>query len=638
MKLKPFLFFFSLLMTIHTSSAAPVPQKKPDDPHDKSIHVKVHTGGEYCYAPAFVNGESYVYITYCSSASVKFARYDLFKRVAWNVNNVWLCMTAPSSVTGIGGQSTEDWDYLLLRPCVINDPNQQWIIEGNAFYTADKKFRVKDYKWYAYISKNKNDYYDHTLSMMDSWAKIIATPVNSNIKTFIGWKFVSGSSFSTYYITDYGSRSDVFDLYYNPDNGHIFRYFPSTGVLSCMTSQQSTSDNWNWVGWKFCDDTVSQTKDIGFWDISQLYGREGPLLDHQGNFLRVTQYGISWGSPYTVKPDYLKQDTQNSPKSEFLFAYDFDRWGRYVNGNLGDTLVYCPAPGKKENVVQTSTSKTRSKRSLPPDFTLTDAWIRRLYDIARSSTVAGQEHIAFCGPCMLHTLQMLAELQEDNIGGPRQSGGYFFDTYPDRDPFISFRQRFPELAERLQTTENYVNLPWRVGEDMYTRTSRVTRSAALMLLPQYNWRPSTMARTREEMRRMLLNLWNAPSGTLWYISIITSDRDSSNIIGHAQPILSTNQGLVLIPTNISDFSLEDFRSDIAPITTPTRLMYYLSNRGTLRLLSLVTYQMARTDEVSLNLYISQGNCTGEGENRRGNRQLPRTSLLNQCDSGRCAIQ
>ncbi|MFT4383154.1 DUF1561 family protein, partial [Bartonella bacilliformis] len=35
---------------------------------------------------------------------------------------------------------------------------------------------------------------------------------------------------------------------------------------------------------------------------------------------------------------------------------------------------------------------------------------------------------------------------------------------------------------------------------------------------------------------------------------------------------------------------------------------------------------------------SQGNCTGEGENRRGNRQLPRTSLLNQCDSGRCAIQ
>ncbi|MFT4351099.1 DUF1561 family protein, partial [Bartonella bacilliformis] len=243
-----------------------------------------------------------------------------------------------------------------------------------------------------------------------------------------------------------------------------------------------------------------------------------------------------------------------------------------------------------------------------------------------------------CGPCMLHTLQMLAELQEDNIGGPRQSGGYFFDTYPDRDPFISFRQRFPELAERLQTTENYVNLPWRVGEDMYTRTSRVTRSAALMLLPQYNWRPSTMARTREEMRRMLLNLWNAPSGTLWYISIITSDRDSSNIIGHAQPILSTNQGLVLIPTNISDFSLEDFRSDIAPITTPTRLMYYLSNRGTLRLLSLVTYQMARTDEVSLNLYISQGNCTGEGENRRGNRQLPRTSLLNQCDSGRCAIQ
>ncbi|MFT4321224.1 DUF1561 family protein, partial [Bartonella bacilliformis] len=29
---------------------------------------------------------------------------------------------------------------------------------------------------------------------------------------------------------------------------------------------------------------------------------------------------------------------------------------------------------------------------------------------------------------------------------------------------------------------------------------------------------------------------------------------------------------------------------------------------------------------------------GEGDHRRGNRQLPRASLLNQCGSGRCAIQ
>ncbi|KEG19554.1 DUF1561 family protein [Bartonella bacilliformis] len=639
MKMKLFLFFFSLLLNIHTSSAAPVPeQKNPDTPHDKAIHVKVHTGGEYCYAPAFVNGESYVYIDNCSSPSVKFARYDLFQRIAWNVKGIWLCMTAPSSVTGINGNSNANWDYLLLRPCVINDENQRWIIEGNAFYTADKKFRVKDYKWYTFISKNSGDYYNHTLSMMDSWAKIIAAPVNINIKTFVGWKFISGPSFSTYYITDDGSKSNLFDLYYNPDNGHIFRYFPSTGALSCMASQQSTSDNWNWVRWKFCDDTVSETKDIGYWDISQLYGREGPLLDHQGNFLRVTQYGTSWGFPYTVKPDYLKADTQNSPKSEFLFAYDFDRWSRYVNGNLGDTLAYCPAPGKKENIVQTFTSKTRSKRSLPPDFTLTNEWIRRLYNIARSSTFAGQEHIAFCGPCMLHTLQMLAELQEDNIGRPRHSGGYFFDTHEGVDPFISFRTRFPELATRLESTMSYVNLPFHTGENTYTRTSRVTRATALMLLPQYNWRPSTMARTEEEMRSRLQGLLTAPPGTAWYVSIVRSNRDGTNVIGHAQPILRTNQGLVLIPTNIHILTLDQFRHVLTPTTNIDALIHYLSVGRTQILHSLITYQMAQLDEIPLSLYVSQRDCTGEGDHRRGNRQLPRASLLNQCGSGRCAIQ
>ncbi|MFT4320285.1 DUF1561 family protein, partial [Bartonella bacilliformis] len=31
-------------------------------------------------------------------------------------------------------------------------------------------------------------------------------------------------------------------------------------------------------------------------------------------------------------------------------------------------------------------------------------------------------------------------------------------------------------------------------------------------------------------------------------------------------------------------------------------------------------------------------CTGKREHRRGNRELPRVSIINQCLNGKCAIQ
>ncbi|EMO66015.1 hypothetical protein LEP1GSC132_0735 [Leptospira kirschneri str. 200803703] len=49
-------------------------------------------------------------------------------------------------------------------------------------------------------------------------------------------------------------------------------------------------------------------------------------------------------------------------------------------------------------------------------------------------------------------MQMLAELQEYHSQGPLQSGGYFFDTAPDTNPFISFRQRYPELNILISDT------------------------------------------------------------------------------------------------------------------------------------------------------------------------------------------
>ncbi|KEG16546.1 DUF1561 family protein [Bartonella bacilliformis] len=647
MKLRLLLFLFSLLLSLHTSFSAPIPaqvlQTPTDHPNDKIIGVKLHNGEQYCYAPIFTEGDGYVYIDKCNSPYVKKARHDLFQRVSWNIDGVWLCMTAPNSVTGLEGKSTADWGYLLLRPCVINNPNQRWIIKDRSFHTADGRFRVKDHKWYAYISKNEKDYYDHHLTFeMMAWTQTISPPGNLSSKTFVGWAYVTQypPAFRFYYLRNNVSIESETPalLYYNPENGHIAQYYTAFGGFYCMVSQQSAGEDWNWVTWQPCTDTVPSSKNSAYWDLSQLNGTEGIILDYKGNVLRVARYGSHWGVPYTVSKSYIEKDTTHSPLSSFTLSRDIEIWNRYVNGNLGKTLTYCPAPGKKKNATQVSTAKTRTKRSLPPDFQLTEQWMRRLWDIARSNIPGSSPKISFCGVCMLHTMQMLAELQEDYISGSRQTGGYFFNTRPGVDPFISFRNRFPVLTERLEATISYNTVPWRANENVFTRTSRVSRAIALILLPRYDWRPSNLATTEDEIRSELRKLLRFPPGTLWYVVIIRSNRDRTSTVGHVQPILRTEEGLVIIPTNAANISWEEFRRAVTATRDVDQLISELSLGGTRTLYSLVTYQMAWRDEIPLNFYISQRNCTGEGDHRRGNGQLPRASLLNQCSSGRCAIQ
>ncbi|MFT4360071.1 DUF1561 family protein, partial [Bartonella bacilliformis] len=376
-------------------------------------------------------------------------------------------------------------------------------------------------------------------------------------------------------------------------------------------------------------------RDIFSWDIVFYARREGTLTDYQGNFLRVTQHGPNWGTPYTAKPSYLEKDTTNSPKSNFIFPHDMERWNRYVNGNLGDTLAHCPAPGKKENI-----AKTRVKRSLPPDFTFTDAWINRLWQIAISSTPAGLEGIGICGPCMVQTLQMLVELQERYQREPLQDGnGYFFNTQAGVDLFPSLRARFPELTQRLDTIRFNHDIPYHVGEDFMTRMSRLGRAVALTMLPQYEWRPLTLARNQEEMLSRIRDILYAPVGTLWF-SVAIRQGERGLFLGHAQPIIRTGNGVIVLPTNTYGTTFEQFSRYFTPITDPNIVLHELSQSSSSRIQtqSIAFFQMAHLNEIPLSLYVSQRNCTGEGDDRRGNKEFPRSSLINQCGSGRCAIQ
>ncbi|WP_258210458.1 DUF1561 domain-containing protein [Leptospira interrogans] len=583
------------------------------------IKVIVSGEGKFCYGPDFSGGESYIIIEQCWQMHVMNARYDVFQRISYNINNTWLCITAPEKVI----KAEKNWDYVHLRPCTINDPLQRWTIKDNSFWTADGVYRLKNYNWYGYISRNSGDRYNHTLdSSMNDWVNTIATPGNISIQTSIAWNLQTTEGQERYFIRWGGSDKNTTPLYYNPENGHLAQYNPISGSLYCMYSQVG-GNQWNWVTWALCSDAAISKNNPAFWNVFFKTEEGGIITDYKGNLLRVTRYGSNWGVAYAAKPDFVKTDTKNSPTSLFVLDKSLLDWTRYTYSNLGKTDQYCPA-GKHGSIIH-----RRVKRTLPPDFQLTEEWIQRLYAIARSTTRQTQ-HSGICGVCLLQTFQMLAELQEYHSQRPLSAGGYFFDTAPNADPFISFRQRYPLLDNTLSDAIN-------IFGPSYNTTWLLTLAYAITMLPQYEWTLSNTFNTRPEILSYISSLINSPPGSIW-LAILRWRRPDGTFIGHSVPILRTSQGLVVIPTNVSSSrTLENFRQSLIPSTDPNHIITNLE-RPNVTLTRFTTIELGGLYQNTFDFLISNNNCTGEGEDRRGTGNYPSSTSVNQCSGdGRCAL-
>ncbi|WP_025183637.1 DUF1561 family protein, partial [Leptospira kirschneri] len=396
-----------------------------------------------------------------------------------------------------------------------------------------------------------------------------------------------------------------------------------SGSLYCMYSNVGKS-NWNWVNWASCSDATISKNNPAFWNVSFQTEEGGIITDYQGNILRVTRYGSNWGVAYATKPDYVKTDTTNSPTSLFVVDKSLLDWTRYTSSNLGKTDQYCPV-GNHESILH-----KRVKRTLPPDFQLTEAWIRRLYEIARTDSRSRSAR-GVCGVCMLQALQMIAELQEYHSQGPLQSGGYFFDTAPNTDPFISFGQRYPDLDRLL------VNL-YSVFERFFDTNYPIGYLSAINLLPQYEWGRTPNFTTMSEIRSHIRALIASPPGNIWLVltRMVHSDGTTS---GHAVPILRTSQGLVVIDTTVPNVTFERYRAELSPTTDLEQVIRNLRGPNSL-LIGLSTLQLERFYRNPLDSMVSNRNCTGEGSDRRGTGEYPASVLVNQCSSksGRCSLQ
>ncbi|MCE3036828.1 DUF1561 domain-containing protein [Helicobacter sp. faydin-H20] len=612
-----------LLGFVNANTPDAVVQKLADDPVDRTLNVDI--GEEYyCFTPVFDSKDGYLQldISSCGTKGVSPSRYDVFQRVAFKVNSTWLCLTAPDNVTGYEGEKVSSWDYAILRPCVINDPNQRWVIKNNAFYTYDSKYRLQhNDKFYAVISEG-NTYANHTLNTrMEQWRKTIARPATIAVKTFLSWSLDSKS----YYIEESVSKSPL--LYYNTQDGRIFSYLPSNGRQKCLATSQLKDQQWNWASWVLCDDLSDL--DYTHWNLFAFVGGTGEIKDKNGNLLRVTRYGSNWGVPYTASPSYLQTDTTNSPTSEFSMSEDVDKWLRYAYGNMGDNLTYCPAPGTAK-----IDEHSRTKRQLPPAFELTDAWIDRLYTIATTAISGTTPAVGLCGTCLLHVHEMLAELMRHGYGNPPTTG-HFFDVARHTNPFLSFTQRFPDLAARLDGVMNYRDYPLTPGEDQWVRRRRVLYATNQAFSPQNNWAVTEVVRTQEDMRNLYMTIMDSPPGSLWTISM-TYTRTGTNMIGHAQPMIRTQQGLIIIPTNTPTATPRSFRAQLAPFTTPDQFIHWLNDRRIIH--AVFAFRVSEAQQSSYDRFISVSNCTGEGEGSRGSATFPRINAINQCVSGRCAIQ
>ncbi len=562
---------FGLLLSLQWVLAVSVqsqstPIQRADTPRDAPIKIVTSDKYTLCYIPTFSLGAehgSYIGILSCSVGDAIPARYDVFGRIGFEIEETWLCITAPDSVA-ISGR---DKDYLYLSPCAINLKSQQWRLVNGSFYSNDQSYSIKDDGSYLYAAHKLNkDLRVHSLhTSMKDWQNTIAIPGNLSLAMWIGWGLCTDRKASR-------------------DNRAYFKPVP-----------------------------ISETAFA--------------FEDKDRNVLRVTRYGSHWGVLYAVNKKYLPKDTGNSPTSAFVVSDLMHEWLRYVDGNIGKNLHYCPASGSKEGLAS-------QVPPLPTGFSLNREWIDRFYATNRSADGV-RSASGVCGVCLLQAYQVLAEILNDPTRPPTR--GYFFDTAVGTNPFLSFRARNALLHDTLADILDYYNYPLTQRRDAFFLNVDRAFASSISMLPQYNWHRLGVTTSESGIRTLIENVISQPSGSTFLLMLARYDVQMRRLNGHAVAALRLQNGVVVIPANSPYISLEEFEDRLRPANTTTEVIERLTSYGPrhLQLVGLGVFELDRAYSNSFETIASFGDCDGDGRDRRGNALLPIPELLNQCISGRC---
>ena len=293
-------------------------------------------------------------------------------------------------------------------------------------------------------------------------------------------------------------------------------------------------------------------------------------------------------------------------------------------------------------ITKKSTQKSKTPTTTPNlttplnnvfDFSL-EAWLSRLAQIA-SSTDGSLFHQGVCGTCLLHSYEIVAEILFYGNTPPMQ-GGYFFDTAPNVNPFLSFRARHSLLYDTLDDIAEYYVLPAEEVSERFANSVRLSYASAISLLPQFDWRFVGYGVEPDDVARLLESVLASRVGTLYVVSMIYYQADRG-LGQHGVVLVRTSGGVRVLATNIINATPQEI-ANIARLNTDfyelTNTLASTMGAGT-QIAALGLVEVSGRYTLPFASALSFSDCSGEGEGMRGNARVPTASALNQCASGRC---
>ena len=329
---------------------------------------------------------------------------------------------------------------------------------------------------------------------------------------------------------------------------------------------------------------------------------------------------------YNEKYNYLERDG-------FKFAPHDSALTQYLAKNPQKNRRIYTKP-----TLLTSPTLTKPLMQLPPDFNL-GAWEQRLLQIINTTRRDSASHSqGICGVCMLQSYQIIAEFMRYH-NSPPTSGGYFFDTAPNTNPFTSFQQRHSILHDTLADIEDYYAITPGATSSAFLSSMNTAIASSISMLPQYDWSLFGASANTQGITDLIDRLFrDSNRGDMYLAFLLLFLPDRETIMGHTVVILRTNEGIVMIPTNIRALSLDALRRYMQVATNNAELRARLTARARGRtsiLAGLGLIEVREAPNLPFASALSFSDCVGEGEDRRGNNALPSAAALNQCASGRC---
>lgn len=329
---------------------------------------------------------------------------------------------------------------------------------------------------------------------------------------------------------------------------------------------------------------------------------------------------------YDEKYDYLERDG-------FKFAPHDSALTQYLAKNPQKNRKIYTKP-----TLLTSPTLAQPLMQLPPDFNL-GAWEQRLLQIINTTRRDSASHSqGICGVCMLQAYQIVAEFMRYH-NSPPTSGGYFFDTAPNTNPFTSFQQRHSILHDTLADIEDYYAIPTTAASSVFLNSMNTAIASSISMLPQYDWSLFGVSANTQGITDLIDRLFrDSRRGDMYLAFLLLFLPERETIMGHTVVILRTNEGIVMIPTNIRALSLEALRRYMQVATNNAELRARLTARARGRtsiLAGLGLIEVREAPNLPFASALSFSDCVGEGDDRRGNNALPSAATLNQCASGRC---